>query len=154
MEQSKLNHLFEYWTKKLRIYPNWDIKLELIDDNNWKKTGDLKIDCDDKKAIIMINIANPNQENLEEVIVHELFHLKMYPLDQVTESLITSNYNEGTEAYDFAYSQFFTALEQTVEELTKCFLFEFGENKELSYGRCKKQKSYNELFKGLKNLNY
>lgn len=30
--------------------------------------------------------------------------------------------------------------------------FEFGDNKELSYGRCKKQKSYNELFDGLNNL--
>ena len=76
----------------------------------------------------------------------------MYPLDQVTESLITANFKEGTPAYDFAYSQFFTSLEQTVEELTKCFLLEFGDNKKLSYGRCKSQKSYNELFEGLKNI--
>ncbi len=40
----------------------------------------------------MLNAANPEQENLEEVIVHELIHLKMYPLDQVTESLITSHF--------------------------------------------------------------
>ena len=76
----------------------------------------------------------------------------MYPLDQVTESLITANFEEGTPAYDFSYSQFFISLEQTVEELTKCFLLEFGDNKELSYGRCKNQKSYNELFEGLKKL--
>ena len=84
----------------------------------------------------MLNAANPKQENLEEVIVHELILLKMYPLDQVTESLITSHFEEGTPAWDFAYSQFFTALEITVEELAKCFLLEFGENRELSYGRC------------------
>ena len=84
----------------------------------------------------MLNAANPEQENLEEVIVHELIHLKMYPLDQVTESLITSHFEEGTPAWDFAYSQSFTALEITVEELAKCFLLEFGENRELSYGRC------------------
>ena len=76
----------------------------------------------------------------------------MYPLDQVTESLIESHFEEGTPAGDFAYRQFFTALEQTVEELTKCFLFEFGDNKELSYGRCDKQKSFNELYDGLKNI--
>ena len=46
----------------------------------------------------------------------------------------------------------FTTLEQTVEELTKCFLFEFGENKELSYGRCNKEKSFNELYEGLNNI--
>lgn len=76
----------------------------------------------------------------------------MYPLDQVTESLITANFEEGTPSYDFAYSQFFISLEQTVEELAKCFLLEFGDNKELSYGRCKNQRSYNELFEGLKKL--
>ena len=100
----------------------------------------------------MLNINNPNQENFEEVIVHELLHIKMYLLDQVTESLITSTFKEGTSSYDFAYNEFFMCLEQTVEELAKCFLLEFGENKTLSYGRCKNKKSYNELFDGLKNI--
>ena len=86
------------------------------------------------------------------VIPSEERHIKMYPLDQVTESLITSNFEEGTPGYNLAYTQFFTTLEQTVEELTKCFLFEFGENKELSYGRCRKEKSFNELYEGLNNI--
>lgn len=152
LAREELLSLFDKWCKKLRVVPFWDVKLEFVEDIGWRKTGDLKIDCDDRKAIIMLNIVNPKQENLEEVLVHELFHLKLYPLDQVTESLITSNFKEGTAEQDFAYTQFFTSLEQTVEELTKCFLFEFGDNKDLSYGRCKKQKSYNELFEGLKNL--
>ena len=150
--KEELQRLFDKWSKKLRVVPSWDVKLEFIEDINWRKTGDIKIDCTDRKAIIMLNTGNPKQENLEEVIVHELFHLKMYPLDQVTESLITSNFKENSPESDFAYTEFFTALEQTVEELTKCFLLEFGENKYFSYGRCKKQKSYNDLFDGLKNL--
>lgn len=100
----------------------------------------------------MLNRANPKQENLEEIIVHELMHLKMYPLDQVTESLITSNFPEGAPGRSFAYTQFFTALEQTVEELAKCFLLEFGENRELSFGRCRSGKSFLELYEGLDNL--
>ncbi|ABX43495.1 hypothetical protein [Lachnoclostridium phytofermentans] len=152
VDENKIIQSFEKWCKKLRIIPDWDIKLEFVDDINWRKTGDFKVDCDDRKALLLLNRANPKQENLEEVIVHELFHLKMYPLDQVTESLITANFQEGTPAYDFAYSQFFISLEQTVEELTKCFLLEYGDNKELSYGRCKNQKSYNELFEGLKKI--
>jgi len=152
VDKDKIAQLFEYWCKKLRISPYWDIRLEFVDDLNWGKTGDFKVDCDDRKAILLLNVINPKHENLEEVIIHELFHLKMYPLDQVTESLIIANFQEGTPAYDFAYRQFFISLEQTVAELTKCFLLEFGENKELSYGRCKKQKSYNELFEGLNKL--
>lgn len=152
IDEEKILKLFDYWCKKLRVYAYWDVKLEFVTDPQWRKTGDLKIDCDDKKAIVFINSVNPKQENLEEVIVHELFHLKMYPLDQVTESLITANFKEDTPEYEFAYTQFFMALEQTVEELTKCFLLEFGDNRTLSYGRCKNIKSYNELYDGLKNL--
>lgn len=126
--------------------------LQFVEDASWRKTGDIKIDCDDRKAILMLNIINPKQENLEEVIAHELMHLKMYPLDQVTESLITSCFQEGSAAQKFAYQQFFTALEQTVEELTKCFLLEFGDNKTLSFGRCNSLKSFDELYNGLSNL--
>ena len=152
MEAGELNGLFEKWVRKLRITPAWDVKLELVEDPEWKKTGDFKIDCDDRKAILMLNEVNPRQENLEEVIVHELMHLKMYPLDQVTESLIVNTFEEGSPACGFAYQQFFCALEQTVEEMTKCFLFEFGEDAELSFGRCRGMKSFNQLYDGLKNI--
>lgn len=152
MEREQLIQCFEKWCRKLRITPVWDVRLELVEDGKFQKTGDFKIDCDDHKAILLLNVRNPKQENLEEVIVHELMHLKMYPLDQVTEGLIGSTFPEESPARDFAYYQFFGALEQTVEELTKCFLLEFGDNKQLSYGRCQGMKSYNELFAGLKSL--
>ena len=152
MNQAEIQTLFDKWIKKLRVTPAWDVKLEFVEDPEFRKTGDFKLDCDDRKAILLLNIASPKQENLEEVIVHELMHIKLYPLDQVTESLVTAAFEEGSAAQDFAYTQFFTALEQTVEELTKCFLLEYGENRELSFGRCRGQKSYNELFDGLKPI--
>ena len=152
MDRQALVALFEKYIKKLRISPAWDIKLEFVEDPAWPKTGDFKIDCDDRKAILLLNITNPKQENLEEVIVHELMHIKMYPLDQVTESLINNCFEEGSTASNFAYQQFFTTLEQTVEELAKCFLLEFEENKEFSYGRCKKGNSFNDLYEGLRNI--
>ena len=152
VDRESIFKLFEKYIRKLRISPSWDVRLELVEDPAWRKTGDFKIDCDDRKAILLLNAANPKQENLEEVIIHELMHIKMYPLDQVTESLIINSFEEGTPASNFAYQQFFTALEQTVEELTKCFLLEFGEDRELSYGRCRQMKSFNELYDGLKSL--
>ena len=147
-----VNVCFEKWLNILRIKNQWDVKLEMISDPEFKKTGDFKIDCDDRKAILLLNERNPRQENFEEVIVHELLHLKLYPLDQITEGLIYSNYEEGSKAFDFAYAQFMTSLEIIVEELTKCFLIQYGDNKELSYGRCKDMKSFDELFDGLKPL--
>ena len=152
MERAEITVLFEKYIKKLRITPAWDVRLEFVEDPAWQKTGDFRIDCDDRKAILLLNVINPKQENIEEVIVHELMHIKMYPLDQVTESLIANCFEEGTVASNFAYQQFFSALEQTVEELAKCFLYEFGENKEYSYGRCRNGKSFNDLYEGLKNI--
>ena len=152
MSKEEITVLFEKYIRKLRITPAWDVRLEFVEDESWPKTGDFKIDCDDRKAILLINTVNPKQENLEEVIIHELMHIKMYPLDQVTESLITSNYEEGSSAWDFAYRQFYNALEQTVEELAKCYLLEFGDNKGFSYGRCDRMKSFNDLYDGLNNI--
>lgn len=152
MDKTEIIALFDKYIQKLRITPAWDIKLELVEDTEWPKTGDFKIDCNDRKAVLLLNIANPKQENVEEVIIHELMHIKMYPLDQVTESLIINCFEEGSAASNFAYQQFFNALEQTVEELSKCFLLEFGDNKEFSYGRCKNGKSFNELYDGLRGI--
>ena len=152
MDKAEITRLFEKYIRKLRITPAWDVRLEFVEDPSWPKTGDFKIDCDDRKAILMLNAVNPAQENIEEVIVHELMHIKMYPLDQVTESLITNCFEEGSAASSFAYQQFFTTLEQTVEELAKCFLLEFGENKTFSYGRCRKGRSFNDLYEGLNSI--
>ena len=144
--------LFDKWVKKLRLVPVWDIRLEWVEDPAWRKTGDFKIDCDDKKAIILLNGVNPKQENMEEVIVHELMHIKLYPLDQVCESLIVSSFEEDTMAYRFAYQTFFENLEVTVEELSKCFLLAGGRDRTFSYGRCADRKSFDELYNGLKPI--
>ena len=152
MEKEIITALFEKHCRKLRISPVWDVKLELVDDPSWPKTGDFKIDCDDRKAVLMLNTRNPRQENMEEVIIHELMHIKMYPLDQVTESLLLSAFPQESPAQDFAYRQFYSTLEQTVEELAKCFLLEYGEDRTFSYGRCKGMKSFNDLYDGLNSI--
>ena len=152
MDKLKAREIFDKYTKKLRIVPEWDIRLEFVEDEDWKKTGDFKIDPTDKKAILMLNAASPKDENIEETIVHELMHIKMYPLDQVCESMIINMFEEGSKEQNFAYQTFFETLEVTVEELAKCFLLEFGENTEFSFGRMKKIKSFNELYDGLKKL--
>ncbi|MGX6970368.1 hypothetical protein [Vagococcus bubulae] len=144
--------ILDKWIGILRIKNQWDVELILVNDDKFNKTGDIKIDITDKKALIYLNKQNPRNENIEEVIVHELLHLKLYPLDQLTETLITNHYDENTPAFQMIYEQFMVSLEITVEELTKCFLGKMGENTELSFGRVKEMKSFNELFDGLNDL--
>ena len=92
MEKEQIQALFDKYCRKLRITPQWDVKLELVEDPDWPKTGDFRIDCEDRKAILMLNARNPRQDSMEEVIVHELMHIKLYPLDQMTESMILSTF--------------------------------------------------------------
>lgn len=47
---------------------------------------------------------------------------------------------------------FSTALERTMEEVTKCFRAEFGEDRVLSFGRARKTRSFGELCDGPKQF--
>lgn len=134
------------WQDVLRLR-DWDIKYEIVN-TEWRKTGDIKIDVTDRKAILMINNYNPKQTNLEALIIHELLHLKLWGMDQMIEQLLYSVFgqDENDPKFNFAYDQFMNVLETTVEDLAKSFLTLGGENKEISFGRVQQQ-VYKELNK-------
>ncbi|MPM94598.1 hypothetical protein SDC9_141746 [bioreactor metagenome] len=127
------------WQYVLRLR-DWDIKYEIVN-TEWRKTGDIKIDVTDRKAILMINNYNPKQTNLEALIIHELLHLKLWGMDQMIEQLLyfVFGQDENDPKFNFAYDQFVHVLEPTVEDLAKGFLTLGGENKEISFGRVQQQ---------------
>ncbi|MCB2299273.1 hypothetical protein [Clostridium tagluense] len=134
---SELEGLINKWQIILRLM-DWDIKLQIVD-KEWRKSGDIKIDIDDKKAVMLIN-NNPKSTNLEELVVHELLHLKLWGMDQMIEGFINVVFgaNEDDIKKEFAMNQFFILLESTVEDLTKGFLKANGCDQELSFGRLQK----------------
>jgi len=123
------------WQEILKLM-DWDIKFQYVE-TEWRKSGDIKIDMDDRNAILLLNKFNPKQNNLEEIIIHELLHLKLYGMDQMIETLIECVYgkNENDPKRLFTYNQFMSLLEPTVNDLTKSFLSQSGGNKEISFGR-------------------
>jgi hypothetical protein len=129
----------EKWRKILRLQ-DWDIRLQTVD-RPWRKTGDIKIDVCDKNAILLINICNPKQTNLEELIIHELLHLKLYGMDQMLERHINALYGEedADPKREIIYHEFMVLLESTVHDLTKGFITQCGDDKELSFGRLEKE---------------
>ena len=133
----KLEELLNKWQHILRLR-DWDIKLKIVD-KEWRKSWDIKIDMDDKKAVMLIN-NNPKSTNLEEVVVHELLHLKLWGIDQMLEGFINQVFgtNEDDMKKEFAMNQFFIMLESTVVDLTKGFLKANGCEEELSFGRLQK----------------
>jgi hypothetical protein len=138
-ETDKAIGLISKWQDILRLR-DWDIKYEPVT-VLWRKTGDVKIDMDDKKAILLINECNPKQTNLEHVIVHELLHIKLWAMDQMIEQLLNCVYgSDGDDLkHEFATGQFMTTLESTVEDLAKGYISLGGEDMEISFGRVQKQ---------------
>lgn len=152
MEQrEKLEAYLRKWQVILRMQ-DWDILLHEVQ-TPWRKTGDIKIDEDDHKAILMINQNNPKKENMEAVIVHELLHLRLWKMDQMIETLINALY--GTDEQDarreIAYTQFMLVLESTVEDLAKAYMTAGGEDMSVSYGRLMPQ-VFEEIEKGKPNV--
>ncbi|EOU1763240.1 hypothetical protein LTX09_002589 [Clostridium perfringens] len=138
-DENLIEKYLRKWQERLRL-KDWDIKLQLIN-QEWNKTGDIKIDMTDKKAIVMINNYNPKENNLEPVIIHELLHLKLWGMDQMIEQLmyLVFGKDENDPKFDFAYTQFMNILESTVEDLYKSFLTLDGEDKKISFERVQKQ---------------
>jgi hypothetical protein len=130
--------LLQKWQDILRLR-DWDIQVRIVE-SEWRKSGDIKIDMDDRKAVMLIN-NNPKSTNLEELIVHELLHLKLWRMDQMLEGLIISVFGEAANdpKREFAMTQFFNALESTVEDLAKGYLSANGAKEDLSFGRLEKQ---------------
>ena len=123
------------WQNILRLR-DWDIKLELVT-SEWRKTGDVKIDQSDKKAILLVNNCNPKQTNIEAVIIHELLHIKLWGMDQMIESLLHCVYgdDESGPKFSFAYAQFMELLEQTTEDLAKGYMHLGAADASVSFGR-------------------
>ena len=138
-DYNEIQSYLEKWQNILRL-KDWDIKLEFIN-NEWRKTGDVKIDEDNKVAILLINNYNPKQTNIESVIIHELLHIKLYGLDQMIEKLLHCVYgdNETDPKFSFAYAQFMGLLEQTTEDLTKGYKDLGATDKTVSFGRIQKE---------------
>jgi hypothetical protein len=127
------------WQDILRLR-DWDIMVRIVK-TKWRKSGDIKIDLDDKKAVLLIN-HNPKcekREELEELVVHELLHVKLYGMDQMIEELLSLVYGKkDTPKREFAQTQFMTLLESTTEDLTKGYLEVAKSQNALSFGRLSK----------------
>ena len=95
INEKDLEKFLNKWKDILRLR-DWDIKYELVN-VEWRKTGDIKMDTTDRKAILLINNFNPKQNNLEALVIHELLHLKLWGMDQMIEQLMYTVFGQDEE---------------------------------------------------------
>jgi len=138
LDEDEVAEQLNKWQNILRLR-DWDIMIKIVK-SKWRKSGDIKIDLEDKKAVLLLNYT-PKCENLEELIIHELLHLKLYGMDQMIEDLLSIVYGkkEKNPKREFANTQFMILLESTVEDLTKGYLTAIKSQEPLSFGRLQKQ---------------
>jgi hypothetical protein len=138
LDEDEVAEHLNKWQNILRLR-DWDILIKIVK-SKWRKSGDIKIDLEDKKAVLLLSYT-PKCENLEELIIHELIHLKLYGMDQMIEDLLSIVYGkkEKNPKREFAITQFMILLESTVEDLTKGYLTAIKSQEPLSFGRLKKQ---------------
>jgi hypothetical protein len=122
------------WQPILRL-ADWDIDLRLVD-TPWRKTGDVKVDLDDRKAVLLLR-ATQAPEGLEEVVVHELVHVRLYAMDQMLEQLLDAVFGSdpGDAKRAFAETQFMQLLESTTEDIAKALLAVSGHVGPLTFHR-------------------
>lgn len=134
VNKGEIERYLSRWQDILRLR-DWDIVVKIVR-TRWRKSGDIKVDSDDKKAVLLVN-HTPKCRNLEELVIHELLHLKLHGMDQMIEGLLCSVFGEKEDdpKREFAYTQFMMVLESTVEDLTKGYLSAAGSKKSLSFGR-------------------
>ena len=126
--------LLARWQPILRL-ADWDIDLRLVA-APWRKSGDVKVDLDERKAVLLLK-AEQAPAHLEEVVVHELIHLRLYAMDQMLVQLLDAVF--GSDADEprraFAETQFMTLLESTTEDLAKALLAASGSSAPLTFER-------------------
>lgn len=141
--KKELEERFRFFVKEMEL-EDWNLKLEFIE-YDWKNTGNIKVDMDDRSAIVYLNIFNPKSDNLEETLIHELCHLKMWKLDLYCESLLDATFKDkDSTEYRFGYNQFMSSLEQTVQEFAKTYVKQLASDKKLSFKRCEVRMPFRE----------
>ena len=134
----KTESVIHRWSDILRLR-DWDIRHTVVE-GNWRKRGDIKIDTSNRMAVLMVH-HEVDDSFVEELVVHELLHLKLYEMDQMIEELINLVYGKDGDdpRREFAWSRFMEALESTTEDLTKALLAASGSPAELNFDRVMEQ---------------
>lgn len=119
---------------------DWDIRPVVVR-KEWRKSGDIKIDEANRMAALMVRL-NLDPAHLEEIVVHELLHIKLWGLDQMIEESHDALFGkeESEEGKrNFARGQFMQELETTTQDLTRALLDASGFEGNYLFKRVQKQ---------------
>lgn len=117
LQKKELNEILKKWLNIFQL-KEWKIDIEITDfkRTDFKQSGDIKIDLENKSARLLM--TNKPFRNEESTIIHELTHLLLWKFDMYTEKVILKN----CEEYEGDHMQYLNELEETVAKFTDIFL--------------------------------
>ena len=138
IDEETISDCLAKW-KPLLSLSDWDIRPVVVR-KEWRKSGDVKIDSSNRMAALMVRF-DLNPAYLEQIVVHELLHIKLWGLDQMIEESLNALFDEEDSEGKryFAQGQFMEELETTTQDLTKALLGAGGFEGDYLFNRVRKQ---------------
>ncbi|HEX7002653.1 MAG TPA: hypothetical protein VF168_00490 [Trueperaceae bacterium] len=118
MGRDALEHLVEKWKPVLGL-SEWAIRVELVDFSREWQSGDVKVDEVEKSALVLMS-RRPFRDE-EQVLLHELVHVVLWPLDRAAMDLVETAPQNSRER-ELGEAMIFRALEPVTEQLTAALL--------------------------------
>ena len=133
-----ISEYLDRW-KPLLSLSDWDIRPVIVV-KEWRKSGDVKIDWSNRMAAMMIK-SDIDPAFLEEIVVHELLHIKLWGLDQMIEESLSALFDENDSEGKryFAQGMFMNELEETTQDLTRALMDASGFEGDYLFNRVQKQ---------------
>lgn len=115
---TKLNKMLLSW-QRLLLLDHWNISIEIVEftREDYKQSGDIKVNPDINEAVILL--TKDPFKNEEYVLVHELIHLLLWDLDIFSEKFILEKTKERLKG---DHGEYMVKLENTVDHLTRIFI--------------------------------
>jgi hypothetical protein len=117
-----LERMARHWQPILGLQ-NWTIRVELVEFTRESQSGDVKVDDVSKTALVLMT-KRPFR-NEEQVLLHELLHVVLWPLDRTAMDLAEVAPKGGRE-HELGTTMVFRALEPVTEQLTAALLMAAG----------------------------
>jgi len=116
---TRLERIVRKWQKRLQL-DDWEITVEYNDDPEWPNWGIIAPVPGRKEAVLVLSTLAP-PERREFIVVHELCHLLVLPLNTMADSWAGSIPAKSRPTHTQQWTE---VTEQVVNSLTKLYLAE------------------------------
>ena len=100
-KRKKIRNLVKYWQEKF-LLNRWRIRVRFNDDEAWDRSAEVAMTPGLEEADIRVSEL---EKNLSELVVHEMCHLAMEPLETVSSQWLTRLSQEDQRLYQLQYQQ-------------------------------------------------